>query len=73
MSQHMTDQSAPDDQVGAMAHAMLNANAAVKRSAAQAEYEQASTIAMQEDEPGAEAFTTLAWAGLDICGGVSPG
>ncbi len=65
MSTHMTDNIAPDDdsQLGAMAHAMLNAAAAAKRQADESEYEQASREAMQSDEPGAAPFQTLASLG----------
>ncbi|MET3134963.1 hypothetical protein AAKU55_005266 [Oxalobacteraceae bacterium GrIS 1.11] len=61
----MMDDSAPDDagQLGAMAHAMLNAQAASRREAEQQEYEQASREAMQSDEAGAPAFKTLAGLG----------
>lgn len=65
MSTHMTNNIEPieDSQMGAMAHAMLNANVAAKRQADQIEYEQASQEAMRSDEPGAAPFQTLASLG----------
>lgn len=61
----MTDSIATvdDSQLGAMAHAMLNAEAAAKRVADQQEYERASQEAMQSEDPGAPAFKTLSSLG----------
>lgn len=60
----MTDSTASDEgQLGAMAHAMLKAQAGAQREAEQREYEQASAEALMSEEPGAPAFKTLASLG----------
>ena len=60
----MTHSTAPEQgQLGAMAQAMLNAQAAAQRAADQREYELASQEALMADEPGAPAFRTLASLG----------
>ena len=64
MSKSMTHSTAPEQsQLGAMAQAMLNAQAAAQREADQREYELASQEALMADEPGAPAFRTLASLG----------
>jgi hypothetical protein len=64
MSKHMTDSTAPEqDQLGALAHAMLNAQAASQREVDRKAYEVAAQEALMSDEPDAPAFRTLASLG----------
>jgi hypothetical protein len=64
MSNHMTDSTAPEDsQLGAMAQAMLKAQAVANREAEQREFEHAAAEALLSEEDGAPAFRTLASLG----------
>lgn len=64
MSIPMTDSTVPEQgQLGAMAQAMLNAQAAAQREAERREYESAAQEALMSEEPGAPAFKTLAGLG----------